>query len=672
MSLSQQPVQPRASAGAIPLTPFVVLGAAWGAIGVTWLAWAAGALTATVTGGRTGPGYGAAFVTALLHGRWKVMYPDVNRMAVGVVFGLFLAMAAAPVIVGWVWWERHRTQADDPLPSLARPHEVADLTPAGVTKRALQLRPSLAGTPANDLPAAQTGLALGTMQRPHGRFGPQLRASWEDGIVAIMGPRAQKTTAIAVPLILDAPGPVVATSNKADLWATTSAARARVGRVWAFDPQGITRVGQRWWWNPLTAVSSVEDAARVASHFVQPLRRDRGEDFWLLAAEDLLTSFFLAAAVSHGSMSDVQAWLADASEDQPVGILFAHGYPEVARALRGRQNGAPETRDGIYETARTAARCLQDPRIMAWVNEPADNELERFDPDAFPVGSDTLYLLSKDGAGSSGPLVAALTDQVMRHGVRRAEARGGRLDPPMLAMLDEAANICPLADLPLLYSHYGSRSIVLVTILQTYQQGSTVWGDKGMGTLWGAATVKLIGAGGDDPRFAADVSSLIGEHDVATMSLTRDGNGNVSRQVSVRRQRIMGPEDVRALKRGTAILLASGARPALLRLDPWFRQPGAPALELATAKAITQISDAAERERLLADLAQDGVQLPAAPAPPVLGAPNSTPPSASAAPSTRSGAGGVQMSDDDEGGPGAARRTAKPSAPQFRGPTRQP
>ncbi|WP_432976775.1 TraM recognition domain-containing protein [Dactylosporangium sp. CA-233914] len=661
MSLSQQPVQPRASAGTMPLTPFVLLGAAWGGMVLTWLAWAAGALTAAATGGRPGPGYGSGFVVALLRGQWTVLYPHVSHVAVAVVFGLFLVAVLAPVVAGWVWWERHRTAADDPLPSLARPHEVADLTPAGVTKRALQLRPGLAGTARRELPAAQTGLALGTMQRPHGRFGPQLRASWEDGILAIMGPRAQKTTAIAVPLILDAPGPVVATSNKADLWATTNAVRARIGRVWVFDPQAITRVGQRWWWDPLTSISSVEDAARVAGHFVQPLRRDRGEDFWLLAAEDLLTSFFLAAAVSRGSMRDVQAWLADASEDQPVGLLFASGYPEVARALRGRQNGAPETRDGIYETARTAAKCLQDPRIMAWVNEPADADLERFDPDAFPVSSDTLYLLSKDGAGSSGPLVAALTDQVMRHGVRRAESRGGRLDPPMLAMLDEAANICPLADLPLLYSHYGSRSIVLVTILQTYQQGSTVWGDKGMGTLWGAATVKLIGAGGDDPRFAADVSSLIGEHDVATMSHTRDASGATSRQVSVRRQRILGPEDVRALRRGTAILLASGARPALLRLDPWFRQPNASALAQATAAAVAQISDAADRERVTAELASDGVHLPTAPTPPVFPQPDIEPAPRSA-----------PLPDDEDGGPGAARRTTKPAVPQFRGPARRP
>jgi len=244
----------------------------------------------------------------------------------------------------------------------------------------------------------------------------------------------------------------------------------------------------------------------------------------------------------------------------------------------------------------------------------------------------------------------------------------------MLCMLDEAANICPLADLPQLYSHYGGRGIILVTILQTFQQGTTVWGERGMGTLWGAATVKLVGAGGDDPRFAADVSTLIGEHDVATLSLTRDATGHLSRQVSTRRQRIMEPADVRALKRGTAILLASGARPAMLELNPWFRQPAAPVLSAHTAAAVARISDAAERERLVGDLAAHGVHLPTPAAPAALGG------------SGRSGAGldahmtrmrpvpGPTTVDPDNaaGGPSAAARTAKPSPPRFQGPAQRP
>ncbi|SNT65693.1 Type IV secretory pathway, VirD4 component, TraG/TraD family ATPase [Asanoa hainanensis] len=676
MSLSQHPVQPRSSAGTMPLTPFVLLAAAWGAVALAWLAWAAGALTSAMTNRPGGPAFGAAFVDGLLHGQWAVLYPHVNHTAVAVVYGALVAAAAAPVTAGWVIWERRRTHAGDPLPSMARPREVADLTPAGVTKRALQLRPSLGDTPVKKLAGADLGVALGTMVLP-GRRGPTLRASWEDGVLAVMGPRAGKTTSLAVPLILDAPGAVVATSNRADVWATTRAARARVGRNWVFDPQGITRTGQGWWWNPLSSISSVEDASRMASHFVQPIKRDKGEDFWLLAAEDLLTSFFLAAAARGVGMSDVQAWLADAGDDEPVGLLFEGGFPEVARALRGRQNGAPETRDGIYETARTAAKCLQDPRIMAWVNQPGtETGLDQFNPDLFPLSRDTLYLLSKDGAGSSGPLVAALTDQVMRHGVRRAEARGGRLDPPMLCMLDEAANICPLADLPQLYSHYGGRGIILVTILQTYQQGTTVWGDRGMGTLWGAATVKLIGAGADDPRFAADVSALVGEHDVATLSMTRDGSGTMSRQISVRRQRILGPEDVRALKRGHAILLASGARPAMLELSPWYRQPAAATLTAETAAAIAEISDAAEQERLISDLSAQGVKLPALASPTVIErAPQpstGTPAGIEPAPLRESSGADGTGEADSSGGPVDSIHSTTSRMPRFRGSARRP
>ncbi|WP_425567929.1 TraM recognition domain-containing protein [Nonomuraea dietziae] len=53
----------------------------------------------------------------------------------------------------------------------------------------------------------------------------------------------------------------------------------------------------------------------------------------------------------------------------------------------------------------------------------------------------------------------------------------------------------PIEDLPDLYSFLGSLGIPIVTILQSYQQGARVWGQAGMDALWGAATVKVLGAG---------------------------------------------------------------------------------------------------------------------------------------------------------------------------------
>jgi hypothetical protein len=51
----------------------------------------------------------------------------------------------------------------------------------------------------------------------------------------------------------------------------------------------------------------------------------------------------------------------------------------------------------------------------------------------------------------------------------------------------------------------------------------------------------------------------------------------------LRRQRILPPDELRALEKGTAILLATGLRVARLRLLPYYR--GARAAEVAAATA---------------------------------------------------------------------------------------
>jgi len=54
-----------------------------------------------------------------------------------------------------------------------------------------------------------------------------------------------------VPAVLSGPGAVVATSNKADVYTTTAAAReADTGqRACVFDPQHFVHAEQLWWWN---------------------------------------------------------------------------------------------------------------------------------------------------------------------------------------------------------------------------------------------------------------------------------------------------------------------------------------------------------------------------------------------------------------------------------------
>jgi type IV secretory pathway TraG/TraD family ATPase VirD4 len=568
--------------------PLGLILACWAPVAGLAAVWVGGHAASWVTGrGWTAPAFGWEFARRLMSGGPGALWPDTSPFLVWAATGAVVSLPALGMVAAV------RRSGTDRTTSLGAARELRELSPRRAAARATRLRADLAGVNPRRVAPSDTGVALG---RPAGARAV-LRASWEDVLLAVMAPRTGKTTALSVPTILNAPGAVVATSNKSDLWAATAELRARRtgGRIWVFDPQQIAHTDRTWWWNPLRGVTSVEEAHRLAGHFIQEVRGERGDrDFWSAAAHDLLTGLLLAAALDGRTLVEVYEWLNDPALTTPIELLRRREEIAVAASLLGRSIGAPETRDGVYETARTAAQCLRDRHIMAWVT-PSPAVLPELDAAEFAASRDTLYLLSKEGAGAAAPLVAALTDRIMREATRLAERRGGRLDPPLIVVLDEAANVCRIADLPDLYSHFGSRGITPLTILQSYRQGARVWGENGMDALWSAATIKLVGPGLDDARFAEDLSRLVGEHDI-TIRTVSHGDRRRSDSLSVRRQRILGPEDIRALPRGTALLLATGTRAALIRLMPWFDGPDAVTIRHAAADAERLITERASHD----------------------------------------------------------------------------
>ncbi len=582
--------------------------------------WTAGGLASVLAGrGWHSPPFTLTTGIAVLTHGTRRFWPGTDPRLLGGLAAVLAALVLLPAAVLLLRGYLNAPAADDPRRSLARGMHLAPMLRRHAAVRAQHLRPSLAGRRPSRLADGDVGVLLGRLgTKSHAA---KVFCSWEDVAVAFMAPRSGKTTTLAVPVTLAAPGPVVLTSNKTEGWKETAALReAETGeRVWTFDPQRIAHTPQSWWWNPLRELTTVAEANRLAGHFVATVQDDR-RDIWGPAARELLATLLLAAAVSGGTLLDVYAWLADEATPLPGGLLREHGYDLLARTLRGTQDSPPETRGSVYFTARAATACLRDDQITAWVTPPTDNSthhrsdnrggtdnpgeadaaggvagpLVEFRPEAFPGSRQTLYLLSKDEGGSAGPLVAALTDRVLRCGVTAAEHRGGRLDPPMVVVLDEAANICRIADLPALYSHLGSRGIVPLTILQSYSQAVGVWGETGTKALWGAATIKLIGPGMDDPAFAEDLSRLVGDHDVLTVSRSSGGGrGGASRTHATRQQRILPASAVRELGKGQALLLATGAKPALLSLQPWYTGPHATQITAAATTATQLITQRA-------------------------------------------------------------------------------
>jgi type IV secretory pathway TraG/TraD family ATPase VirD4 len=407
---------------------------------------------------------------------------------------------------------------------------------------------------------------------------PVVRATSEDQIVVVAGPRTGKTTTLAIPAAVEqVEGPLLITSNKRDIYDAVAGLRSEVGRVWLFDPLGLASDGKpRWWWNPLCLTHNIRGGRSLASILAKESSgpNDVGHAYFQPESEETLADLLVAAARGRRPMSQVYQWLASFDHPEPVDIL--RGEPDctlVADGLYARQHAHERVRDGLFANARKIIPWLDDPTARQWI-EPGTAPVE-FDPSRFATSNDTLVMLSKDGEKWATALVTALTAAVLTHTERKAASMpGGRLERPLLGVLDEAANVCRWHELPNLYSHYGSRGIVLMSIFQSWAQMGDAFGLDGAEKLWSAANVRVYGGGVSDTAFLQRVSDLIGDWDAPHRSRS-SGGGKVSRSRSTERLPIYDIATLGSLPPGRALVMLSAARPVLVRLRPWFAGPHA-------------------------------------------------------------------------------------------------
>jgi len=108
----------------------------------------------------------------------------------------------------------------------------------------------------------------------------------------------------------------------------------------------------------------------------------------------------------------------------------------------------------------------------------------------------------------------------------------------------------------------GGTGITCLPVLQSLAQAREKWGDNAAGAIWDASIVKIILGGASNSRDLQDLSSLLGERDEYTDSVTLGDHGTRSNQRAVRRVPILPPDRIRTLPFGTGITLPAALRAA--------------------------------------------------------------------------------------------------------------
>ncbi|HEY2057575.1 MAG TPA: type IV secretory system conjugative DNA transfer family protein [Amycolatopsis sp.] len=391
--------------------------------------------------------------------------------------------------------------------------------------------------------------------------------------LVVVGPtQSGKTTSLAVPAILNWPGPVLAASVKGDLLRDTQAARARRGRVWRIDPTGSTgTVGDEW--SPLGDCADWRRACGTATDLCQAARADgttADGDFWYATAAKLLAPLFHAAALDRRSMADVVRWVDTQEVGEVSDVLERSGAPEALDAARATWCRDDRTRSSVYTTAETVLApfaLTASARSVPAQMTPAD-----FQPVDLLAGEgdNTLYLCAPahDQRRLRG-YFTALTQQVLTHAFECSTRAARPLDPPLLVVLDEAAHIAPVAELDALAATCASHGIQLVTIWQDLAQVRGRYGTRAP-TVLNNHRAKLFLPGIADPDTLDYASRLVGDEEVTQPSVTRDPTGRRSTTSTTTPRRLLPPEELRCLPRGQAVLVYGTLPPARLRLRPWW------------------------------------------------------------------------------------------------------
>lgn len=420
-------------------------------------------------------------------------------------------------------------------------------------------------------------VVLGRWPNRAGR-GPQLVATERLQSVLVVAPqRAGKTTGLAIPAVLEHQGPVISTSIRADVLEATVGRRRELGDVMVFDPSGSTgALGTPW--SPLGSASSWHGAQRMAFWLCSAARGRGGggmadPDFWFKASAKALAPHLLAASRYGLDFESVIGWIERQEQQEVVAILKELGEDAAEQSLIATFGREERQRSSIYTTIETILDAYSDPRVLESARASEISPAKLLDG-----GSHTLYICGPPHEQERlAPLFAALLEEVVAGAYEAAAARGGMLDPPLLIVGDELANIAPIRSLPTIASTGAGTGIQLISIFQDIAQVQSRWGREDWRTVANNHRARLFGTGNGDPETLDYVRQITGEAEYTQESQTQSHSPGLSFRPAQSRTdsttlRALTPANVvRQAETDSAVLVYGNKPAAKVKLRPFYK-----------------------------------------------------------------------------------------------------
>jgi len=371
---------------------------------------------------------------------------------------------------------------------------------AAVMSHGGRVRPSLTRWQRFRQPAVNYAVRLG-----RGAWFRKSYSRMEDHIIRFAPPRTGKTASLATH-VMDHPGPVITSTSRPDLHNLALGKRRRLGPVYLLNPLGVDNEPSTFTIDLLGTCTSEQAAYRMADWLTGATEGAGGNTAWFEDAGTMsLSGLLLAASIGGYTMHDVFRWNARQGHQEALEVLRKHGNVNLT-GMVVRLMESDRTAAGYRDVIFHSLKWTVIPELAA-----ADRRGSTFNVDKFLRENGTLNIISAgDGRSALTPFVRAVVSYcAFQAGQIGMASPHNRLEPPLLASLDEIAITCPV-DLPSMLSDSAGKGIMFDCVAHSMGQLEERYGKYGADAIWNACGVKVLFGGSADPDVLDRASRAFG------------------------------------------------------------------------------------------------------------------------------------------------------------------
>ena len=214
---------------------------------------------------------------------------------------------------------------------------------------------------------------------------------------------------------------------------------------------------------------------------------------------------------------------------------------------------------------------------MSRLNTFLDSELEQvlcfdsaIDAEKFCTGKQALFIVMPEEDPTSYFLVSLIIQQLYRELMTVADEHGGRLPNRVIFFADEFGTIPKLEGAEMLFSAARSRGLTIVAIVQGLIQLDKNYGKEGAQIIRDNCQLTIFGGFAPGSETADTLSRDLGEQTVLSGSVSRGKDSN-SRSMQMMGRRLMTPDELKSMPKGTFITMKTGMHPMMTQFQLFLK-----------------------------------------------------------------------------------------------------